>query len=378
MKVLRTIETFYPYVCGPANLAFRVSQGLYERGISSPVLTTYCDVNGNLPSVEKIQDVEVHRYQYQARMMRYCVSLGMAEAFRDYDILHSHNYRNFQSDMAFVFSRFHKKPFVLSAHGSLLGFQQYLSHWKSRLPYRLYDYLTLKTTAKRAQKVIVSTTLEYEDAIEFGIEKRKLEIISEGVDPVFFSQSRSYVDSGPLRLLFVGRIARNRNVELIIRALTRLDGVVLDIVGGEERTSSTSRAGYVAELMNLAKELKVAERVNFAGPQYGEELRRFYLNSDIFIYPSTYENFGQPILEAATTGLPIISTPVGVARDIVIPGETGFWVKMDPGEIAARVEDLRPVRTREEFGVRIRALAGKNYQWEEIIKRYVKVYEDLL
>ena len=110
MKVLRTIETFYPYVCGPANQAFRISQGLYERGIPSPVLTTYCDVDGNLPSVEKIQGVEVHRYQYQARMMRYCVSLGMAGAFRDYDILHSHNYRNFQSDMAFFFPVFTKNP----------------------------------------------------------------------------------------------------------------------------------------------------------------------------------------------------------------------------------------------------------------------------
>ena len=199
-----------------------------------------------------------------------------------------------------------------------------------------------------------------------------------GVDPVLFSRARSYVDSGPLRLLFAGRIARNRNVDLIIRALARLDGVVLDIVGGEERTSSTSRTGYVAELMDLATELKVAERVRFAGPQYGEELRRFYLNSDVFIYPSTYENLGQPILEAATAGLPIISTPVGIARDSVIPGETGFWVKMDPGEIAARVEDLRPVRTREEFGGRIRALAGKNYQWGEIIKRYLQVYEGLL
>ena len=49
------------------------------------------------------------------------------------------------------------------------------------MPYYLYDILTLKTSAKRAQAVIVSSKLEYEDALEFGIAKEKIHIIPMGV-----------------------------------------------------------------------------------------------------------------------------------------------------------------------------------------------------
>lgn len=113
MKILRTIETFYPYVCGPANQAFQISRGLEERGMASPVLTTYCDVDPTLPANETINGVKVYRHKNQARIMRYCLSFGMAGSFRDYDILHAHNYRNFQSDLAFFFLNCAKNPLFL-------------------------------------------------------------------------------------------------------------------------------------------------------------------------------------------------------------------------------------------------------------------------
>lgn len=108
MKILRTIETFLPYVCGPANQAFQISRGLEARHISSPVLTTYCDVEEKLPAKETINSVNVFRYKNQVKLMRYCVSLGMVKAFNKFDIVHSHNYRNFQTDMSFFFRKLGK------------------------------------------------------------------------------------------------------------------------------------------------------------------------------------------------------------------------------------------------------------------------------
>ena len=113
MKVLRTIETFYPYVSGPANQAFQISKRLCEQGIVSPVLTTYCDVDESLPDTESMDGVKIYRYKNQARVMRYCLSFGMVRAFKDFDIIHSHNYRNFQSDMAFFFHDFIENPSFL-------------------------------------------------------------------------------------------------------------------------------------------------------------------------------------------------------------------------------------------------------------------------
>ncbi|MEE9259336.1 MAG: hypothetical protein V3U37_07305 [Nitrospinaceae bacterium] len=101
MKVLRTIETFLPYVCGPANQAFQISDRLEALRISSPVLTTYCDVDPGLPDRETIGRVAVTRLPIQFQCMRYCLSLGMIQHLNDFDILHSHNYRNFQTDCGF-------------------------------------------------------------------------------------------------------------------------------------------------------------------------------------------------------------------------------------------------------------------------------------
>ncbi len=103
MNVLRTIETFFPYICGPANQAFQISSRLEAKGVHSPVLTSYCDVSPTLPIQEKIGNVAVTRLPIQFRLMRYCVTLGIFKQLRNFDILHSHNYRNFQTDSGFFF-----------------------------------------------------------------------------------------------------------------------------------------------------------------------------------------------------------------------------------------------------------------------------------
>ena len=101
LKILRTIETFLPYICGPTNQAFQISNRLEERGIHSPVFTTYSDVDSGLAHHEKYERVSVFRFPHQFRIMRYCVSMGMLPYFKNFDILHSHNYRNFQTDSGF-------------------------------------------------------------------------------------------------------------------------------------------------------------------------------------------------------------------------------------------------------------------------------------
>ena len=101
LKVLRTIESFLPYICGPVNQAFQISNRLEKHGIFSPVYTTYSDVSSMLPKQEKFDNVSVHRFASQLKVMRYLVSAGMLAHFKNFDILHSHNYRNFQTDSGF-------------------------------------------------------------------------------------------------------------------------------------------------------------------------------------------------------------------------------------------------------------------------------------
>lgn len=83
------------------NQAFQISKRLEARGVRSPVLTTYSDVDSRLPASEIMEGVDVTRFPVLFPLMRYCVSPKMYFGQADFDILHSHNYRNFPTDAGF-------------------------------------------------------------------------------------------------------------------------------------------------------------------------------------------------------------------------------------------------------------------------------------
>ena len=154
--------------------------------------------------------------------------------------------------------------------------------------------------------------------------------------------------------------------------LLKNENIKLTIVGGEAKSSDISRAGYLDELKTLAKGLNI----NFAGPKYGKELISYYKKSDIFVYTSFYESFGQTMLEAGAAGLPIIATKTGIANEIVKNDKTGFIVGADePMKIANYVKELSSRAKRESFGKNIREIVRKEFDWNKIIKKYADVYD---
>ena len=178
-----------------------------------------------------------------------------------------------------------------------------------------------------------------------------------------------------LQLLFVGRIARVRRIELLLQAIEKLKFPFhLTIAGGEEKTSSVTRSGYLKELKELAHRLNLNTKVTFTGRKTQEELKEYYRMADLFVYPSKYENFGQPLIEAGAHGLPIIATSVGVARDIVIDGETGYLTSDDPKTISDRIQLLQDHKLRQQMGVQIKGLIREKFDWENIMKQYVNLY----
>ncbi len=226
--------------------------------------------------------------------------------------------------------------------------------------------------------MVVSSKFEYEDAIEFGIDKKKLAVIPAGLDFQYPPREKTLGDEGPLKILFVGRIARVRRVELLLQAVQKLAFPwKAVIVGGEEQTSSVQAGGYLAELKTLSRELGIENRVSFEGPQKPESLAAYYAAADIFVYPSLYENFSQPMLEAAAAGLPLVATPVGVARELVQNGRTGFLTDGDPESIQQRIEQLQDSGLRRDMGNNISKLAGERYNWDAIIQQYMELYRSL-
>ncbi|MGM5483174.1 MAG: glycosyltransferase family 4 protein [Nanobdellota archaeon] len=374
MKIVRTIESFYPFITGPANQAFSLSRSLKKNYIESPILTTNYNAEDAI-DFEEIEGVQIRRFRIKYSILRFFYTPGFKKQIMEENpgIIHAHNYRSYQTECAYRAAKEMGKPLVINSHGSITGYKKTVKGmWK--VPYILYDTFTGYKCLDYASRIIVNSRQEYNEAVEYGIDEKKLTIMPFGIDTNKYLTKKK--GKNKLTLLFVGNISRNRNLEPIIEAMKDIDkSISLRIVGGEMKSSSTYKSGYIDELKNLAKENGVFERIVFTGQKRGKELIDEYKNADIFVYTSLSENFGQTILEASAAGLPLVLTPVGIAEDIVKEGKTGHIVDFhDPGSIANRVNGLLDFKHRQEMGKILHNKIAKDYSWEKIMMDYEKLY----
>ena len=119
---------------------------------------------------------------------------------------------------------------------------------------------------------------------------------------------------GTMVLLYVGRVSREKGLEMLVNAFRELVGngaaIALAVIGdGPYRNEmETALAGYP---------------VLFTGYLAGEELQRGYASADLFVFPSATDTFGNVVLEAQASGLPVIVSDEGGPRELMIDGETG-------------------------------------------------------
>lgn len=166
-----------------------------------------------------------------------------------------------------------------------------------------------KKACENADKIIAVSECTKRDIVEFfGINPDKITVIYQGCDKVFKStipqdvlQNVKQKYNLPDRfLLNVGSIEERKNAALIVKALPLLkEKLPLVIVG--KRTKYTLKVEKEAERLGVKNRVQIFDKVPF------EDLAPFYHLCEVFIYPSRYEGFGIPIIEAINCGVPVIA-----------------------------------------------------------------------
>ena len=144
-------------------------------------------------------------------------------------------------------------------------------------------------------------------------------------------------------LLYVGRVAGNKRVALLIEALARLPDTSAAIVGD----CSDVYAEEAARCQTLAQQLGVAERVHFVGQLDDAELPRAYRGADVLVVPSLHEGFCVPVLEAMACGLPVIASRSAALPETV--GDAGLtFVPNDVNDLLHQLRRVLNVEPRRE------------------------------
>jgi glycosyltransferase involved in cell wall biosynthesis len=296
----------------------------------------------------------------------------------DADVMHLHGYLSFQTDFGALIGYVRKIPVILTPHGSLLGYEYLYDSPVSKLPYRIHDFLTLKIPAKISKYVIATSNVEFQDCKKFGISENKLKLIPLSFNPPDISKS----PKKPIkktRLLFVGRIVPLKNLDVLLDAVKivkkEIPEIEFTIVGEEVSGRLHGDTGYKQKLVSLIDLLEIKENIKFVGWKTGKELWNIYQKSDLFLFASTYENFGLPLLEAANFGLPLISTDVGVAKDLINENKGGNTIlKLDANEFAKNILILLKNDLIYEEASKFVLNESKNFLIKSITKKYEEIY----
>ena len=182
-----------------------------------------------------------------------------------------------------------------------------------------------------------------------------------------------------LHLLFVGYITSRKGVDVLIRALEILirekgmEDTILHIAGNTEIDKK-----YFQEIKNYSNQAAIDQHIIFHGWMDNREIEELYLRADIFVFPSLMEGFGMALAEAASYGLPIVTTDAGAIPYLIKDGVNGILVPPgDAKSLALAIEHLAASPDlRVKFSQANRKLAEK-FQWERSLSKITAFLQKL-
>lgn len=266
--------------------------------------------------------------------------------------------------------------------------RRYLVYYLKNLAYRLVIYLALI----RSKKIITVSHFTKEDIItKFGVDPKKIVVIYEGVanltkgmDSLFIAKldSREILKQYHIPdnfLLYVGNAYPHKNLERLLRVFSRLHADWPDI-----RLVLVGRSDYFYErIKSLASSLNLWQETNrnsvviFPGYVPDAQLEIFYQSARAYVFPSLYEGFGLPPLEAMAQGCPVISSNRASLKEVL--GEAAvFFNPEDEADILTNIIYVLTNDDKRSDLINKGRDQAKKYHWWDCARETLTVYESVL
>jgi glycosyltransferase involved in cell wall biosynthesis len=265
-------------------------------------------------------------------------------------------------------------PAVLTIHD--LAFLRYPNRFRPER--RGYLAAMTRCSARRAKRIMTDSASTKRDVVElFRVPAEKIEVVYPGTDEVFRPRDRGEVAEFRRRrrlpetfILYVGTLEPRKNVDLLIRAYALLmqrgltDSTL--VIGG-------GRGWMFDRIFAEVERNALADRVLFAGYIDPEELPLWYGAASVFVYPSLYEGFGLPALEAMACGTPVVASDSSSLPEVV--GDAGMLVDPNsPDELADRLAEVLQSTARREQMAAAGIARAASFTWAGAARQIEQVY----
>ncbi len=321
------VNSFYPpWIGGAETYVSSLSRRLAKRGHD---VTVYCAHNP-LPVGETIEaGVRVRRMRAPIRLYGTPIAVSPLNLFfENYDVIHCNFPSPYLSAMFAFLSRVRRIPAILTWHNDLPRVTS-----AAGVLVRIHDVFA-PLYLSQYQRIIATTAAYARNSPILQSHSEKVVVISNGVDTSRFNPS---VDGQSIRalhglsgkkvVLFVGALTRwhaYKGLDNLIRAFEVASREIPDshliVVGGGELADYNKK---------LATDLGIERMVSFIGSVSEEMLPKYYAACDLFVLPSqdSSEGYGLALLEAMSTGRPVIGSRVGGIVDVISDHKTGILVQ---------------------------------------------------
>lgn len=274
-------------------------------------------------------------------------------------------------------------PLLLTRPSVVTIYDLSFIHYPERLSRmrRLYLRLLTPLSVKRARRVIaISHSTAHDLTATLGIPAEKIDVAAPGYDPAIFHrlptaeiaafrQSKGLPDRF---WLFIGTLEPRKNLNTLIEAYARLDAAhrLPLVIGG-------GKGWNYAPIFQAVERYGLGEAIRFIGFVPTDELQLWYNCAEVFVYPSVFEGFGLPVLEAMACGTPVIISDATSLPEAA--GDAGLTVP--PHDIDAWHTALIRARDDENWrqSARERGLiAAARYSWNETARQTLLSYANAL
>jgi glycosyltransferase involved in cell wall biosynthesis len=395
VKVCFISPEYLPLSGGTGAYVYYLSSELMKRGNSAYIVTGY----------DESRDVKVNQQHYvfflktlKAPVVKSFLFAGAA--FRKLskirgsfpvDITHV----NLPLVPSFAVPRGFGKTLISTVHSTWKGeaeaikgepYSRLNSNEKFMVSFNWFLRIFEEEILERSNKIIAVSDFTRRELLQYyKVKEDKIRVIHNGVDVDKFKpatdklKAKAELGFNPedKAILSVGRLYARKGLFTLIESMAL---VTREFKNAKFIIAGKGLSNEMKKLVSYAAKLGVEDNIVFTGYFPDKKLPKLYQAADIFAFSTFYENFPFAVLEALSTGLPVVTTNVGGIPEMIADGKNGFLVEpFNSRELADRIlYYLEHPAAASEMALLARKTIENQFDWRLIVKKVVKVYDEAL